>query len=116
MSNTPYRLLSLTISNETGFNGPYKKATGVFEDTSRPGGTITVVIVPKPIAAHSPNLVANINENVKRGRHARFIVKAINTRPRLDGKGSNDVVDFIFEYFPSIHTNAMHVVQFPIIS
>jgi len=55
--------------------------------------------IPQAIAAYSPSLVSNINENVKRGRHARYIVKAINTRSSLDGKSSYDVVDFIFKYF-----------------
>lgn len=93
--NKPYRLLNLAVTEEMGFNGPYKKATGVLKDSSRPTGTITVSL-PKPVSNFSPDMVEELNENARSGRHARFVVRSIKTKSRIDGKGTYDLVDFAF--------------------
>ena len=94
--NKPYILLNLSITNEIGFNGPYKKATGILRDNSRPTGTITVTL-PNQFAKFTKEMVQRINDYARSGRHARYVVRSISSRSRLDGKGKYDLVDFSLE-------------------
>jgi len=94
--NKPYILLNLSISHEIGFNGPYKKATSILRDNSRPTGTINVSL-PNQFAKFTEEMVQRINDYARSGLHARYVVRSISPRSRLDGKGKYDLVDFSLE-------------------
>ncbi|KAK3908184.1 Exodeoxyribonuclease 7 large subunit, partial [Frankliniella fusca] len=88
-----YKLLDLSITEETGFNGKYRKAIGTFLDSSKPNGTI-IVVMPKPVSLLSDDIISTMKRRIASGKNPHYVVSNVTTRERADGKGSYDIVDF----------------------
>ncbi|KAK3908302.1 hypothetical protein KUF71_018800 [Frankliniella fusca] len=88
-----YKLLDLNITNETGFNGSYKKAVGKLQDKTRPNGYI-LITMPKPVASLNDQILQQMKSRIERNNNPYFLVNKITSRDRADGKGSYDVIDY----------------------
>ena len=89
----PYKLLDISITEETGFMGTYKKALGTFEDKSSPSKVITV-LMPKQVTQMKDETINQMKSYIKKGKNPYFVVKDVTTHQRADGKGTYDVTSF----------------------
>ena len=91
----PYQVLQFDIIEENGFNGAYKKVIATLKDSSRPGGKIRISL--PPALKRLPDIaVSEIQKNIANGKYPIYTVLKINAKPRGDGKGTYDDVDFTF--------------------
>jgi hypothetical protein len=91
--NKPYKLLEINVTEENGFNGSYKKATGVFYDKSKPSKKMTVTL-PTPIAKMPEPTLQTMKDTLAEGKSIYLVIKGVTTRHRADGKGSYEVTDY----------------------
>ena len=92
----PYRVLDFTIKEEHGIHGPYKKAIGIFKDSSKPGGRVTVHL-PNELTRKPPEVVELFQQRIASGRYPTFTVLSVTSQQRSDNNHTYDKVEYVFK-------------------
>lgn len=53
--------------------------------------------MPKPLTKLRPEQINKIKEAIEKGLFPYYIVNKIETKGRVDGKGTYNVVDYVFQ-------------------
>lgn len=83
-------MLDLTITKDSGWNGPYKQAVGRFQHKSEQ----ILVKLPRPVADYNKNHIKMMKKQIEEKKNPHYIVKSTESRGRADGKGNYDIVHF----------------------
>jgi hypothetical protein len=92
----PYKVLELTVTEQQGFAAPYKLARAKLQGPGSKQKTIEIDM-PKPITRLPDSALESIQKYINKSKYPTYIVNAITERPRSDGKGTYDVVDYVFK-------------------